>query len=554
MKLKLSLVSLIVLFLAIPIHAENLFLFDQESKVGFEYDNDSGVLMDRFKLEGKPAAVIKINEPAKYAIIQAPVATSKKDVFPGELLIVDCNSGAIDKTIPLGYAPYQWQFSQEGQDILVFYQTSPSGGNSELLKYSLVEMAEEKLLLNTNKVYDSVIANNGSCIYALTQKDNIKVLNKISISPLKLESSLEFGKYSYEMHLLNQERIVIIEKNYNRTVFNPLGSVKLINTVENQIIAQQELKLDQAVIEKDPKNNIIHIVNYKFNSWDAMGVKRINGKHSLLSIDSRGIRVKNYDQVFIGIKYIASLDLLFVLNENSLRIIDYQKSLENEYNTGRNYEVLGDDRYSGDKMYFLTDANFLVLYNPTQNRAKIFDLNQNEVVTEVTSGRKGKRFIGKATGGGMVKSIVKIVKEITVFKHPSFSDSFETQVAYDPGSQQIYIFDKMTFDITIIGGNFEKKGLITSEEELLSMYQSQDKKEIFVSTTQQLYWLDPNSNSLVPLYRFTEGIKKDSLIIRHNHLLYLTNVELIVIDASTHEVKGSHYLYDNDGRFKYLFL
>ena len=560
MKFKLLLIFLIVLLSTVTAQAENLFLFDQELNVGLEYDDNSGTFIEKFKLAGRPVAVIKINDLDKYAIIQTPFEASKKNNFPGELLIVDCNTGEIDKTIPLGYAPYQWRFLPERQDILIFYQTSSSGENSELLKYNLVEMTEETLLLNTNKIYDIIISNHNQSIYALTQyqktkKDIIKVINKISISPLKIESSLDIGKYSCEMHLLNQERIVTIERNSNRTVFNPLGNVKLIDTAENKIIDQHELKSDFAVVEKDLQNNVIHIVNYKFNTWNFAGVERVNGKHTLLSIDSKGIRVKEYDQAFIGIKYIAPLNLLFILNGSSLRIVDYQKSLENEYSTSRNYEVLGDDRYRGDQIYYLPDSHFLMIYNTVSVQGKIFDLNQNKEVMEVKSGRKGKRFIGKATGSGLVKALVKLGKELTVFKHPSFEDSLETQVAYAPSSGQTYIFDKMTLDITILDGNFEKKGLITSEEELRCMYQSREgKKEIYVSTTQQLYRLDPNTNSLAPVYKFTNEIKKDSLIIRNNHLLYLTNLELVIIDAETHRVNGAYYLYGNSGGLKYLFL
>lgn len=441
---------------------------------------------------------------------------------------------------------------------MVSYQTSPKEQNSELLKYNLLEMKEEKLPL-PGKILDTAISNDGQYLYAInySKETNNKftILNRISVSPLKLESTLDVGQNAYEIHLLSRERMAIIGINHNKTVFNPVGSVKLIDTSKNKIVAQQELNLDYATVEKDPKNNVIYIVNYKFSTWDVFGAKSVKGKYSLLRIDPNGIQVKDSAQAFIGLKYIDSLDSLFVLNGSSLRIINYREARDNEYETGKNYEFTKNDEYRGYEMHLMPNSNLLAIIDPVFYQVKFFDLNQNKVLSEVKSGHGGKKFLNRATDIGKLKSLVDLVELISVINHPFFNDTLKTIVAYHPVSQKSYIFNEMTSDITIYDQSFKKKGRITPEEEMVSMFQSSDEKgDIFVSTRERLYRLNCDTDTLMPILTFGNEIKKDSLLIRDNYLFYLSDQELAVIDVNNYQVKSVLGLRDKKGNAKLLLL
>lgn len=62
MKLKLFLIAIMVLLVSLPALAEDIFVYDKEMKVVMEFENDIMCFVEKFKLEGEPVAVIKINK------------------------------------------------------------------------------------------------------------------------------------------------------------------------------------------------------------------------------------------------------------------------------------------------------------------------------------------------------------------------------------------------------------------------------------------------------------------------------------------------------------
>lgn len=232
-----------------------------------------------------------------------------------------------------------------------------------------------------------------------------------------------------------------------------------------------------------------------------------NKKSRCYKINRDGFRYYEIPKDWIDAEYFPPHDKLYILNENSLKVIDYQNSATWTVATGPNH--------SPEKFHFrhLPNSKLAMIYCYENGVIKFFDTGSNRLLSQVKCGRPG----------------IKLLNAITLRSKPT-----ETVITTNPKANRFYILNRATNDITVFDDKFKRLGFIVPPEPPLAMYQIQKPAfQTMVVTDRKIYQISEENLSLKPVYPFINPTEPKIFMEEDKRIIFMTTEELLVLDPAT---------------------
>ncbi len=569
MKHKSRLILLIMLLLSLLTTKAALgneyFLFDAEkNKINFMGENDL-VFSEKIDMAKVPDLMMRTDDPQKYLAIYGPETSKEsqesKDLLSGlvrliggkkeekedragQLILFNISNGRTEDLVDLGYAPFNWVYTEDHKHLFITYRTTTKKDASyELLHYNISEMTAEKLPLsaevkNVNSITLSLDDQN---LYLLldNQRRVIDIsetglLGKkqevlgtpqmitVSYSPLQVKANLPVESAPLSLRMLDDEKAVLICQDWsfilrstNQGYNLGKGQIKLMDLKNNSVLEEKEIPSGTSLYYQWYNDEKVMILYYK--EADVF----LSTKYKFIKVTSSGMKLNEIGQKPVDFDYLTDRDHLYILTAKDLKVLDYPQAKIREYNTGSNI-------YKNFAYYFyrLPESDLAAISSYEDGRVKLFDLNTNLVLDKTLSGRPW----------GKVKYLCR-----RILSKPMDA---ETQVATTQANSQFYIANRKSGDITVYDRNFDKLSYIVPPEPPLGIFQvKQPSLQTLVVTGKMIYKINEKNLSLNTIYEFKKKTQDMWLFEEEKRTIILTPWEFVVLDGQNLQVQDKYEFF-----------
>lgn len=497
--------------------ANNYFLYDlNENKILFMGEEET-VFTEKLSMDKKPDYIMPTADPERYLAIFTP---DRKQENIGRLVIFNIISGRTEDLVDLGYYPYRWHHSADNRQFYISYCVEKNGEYFELLKYDTKELTTLKMVSKVKEPVAMKLSENCQSLYVVENSSDQTISRLLTITPdtLDIQRTLPLGKYPDKLFVLSEERIAIINRDLRATSElkdterREKGSLKLIDTVNNCVVEERELKEKDVYTTWDDDNKVLIVSADHTRFMGTMGLK---GKGEFYKVTKDGIVYHLLKGGWIDLDYLPHLDRLYVLSGKTAQVIDYRNNTVSEINTGNNLISNGAGTFYICRLQRLPDTNYEIIICYNNGDVRFIDLTENKLVKKIRCGRRGKRFLQALGGAGKAGAVITTNADKSIH----------------------YVLNKATKDITVLDQNFDVNTYILSEEQFLGMCQAEKAGfQSIVATENKLYRITPE-NSLEPFYELNEKAESCKFYEDEGRLIIWTDREMLVLDAVSLEVK-----------------
>jgi hypothetical protein len=510
----LSLIILLLLFISSGVWANEYFLYDLEKNKILVMGDQETAFTERMDLEKNPDMMMQTSIPNKYLAIHSPGYEQDKQgrivryFQPGQLIVIDLNTGRTEDLVELGYLPFIRAYTQDHRHFFIVYWSKPDG-MPELLHYNIAEMKSEKLTAFAKQVKLIEVSQDQKQLYLVTgpeQSNPNHQLLTVNYSPLAVKNTLTIENNPVSLYGLGNDRIALVDMNPKGSNSATNGSIKLIDTKNNLIIEERKFKFLKSRIQWFSDQKVLILIADD------------NNKSRCYKINNDGVRYYEIPGNWIESYYFPKNDILYILTEENLKVIDYQNSATRVVNTdGPNNNP---ENYH---LYYLPNSNFAIIYCFKNGVVKFLDITKHKIIKKVNCGRAGIKFLNAL-----------------LF---SWGDS-NTVVTTNQSASKFFILNRATGDITVFNESFKRLGFIVPSEPPLAMYQiEQPALQTVVVTEKRIYKINDQDLTLAPVYQFKGKSEPAFFMDEAKRVILMTNLEIIVLDPVSLVVKNSFYLY-----------
>jgi hypothetical protein len=515
---------------------KDYFLYDLEkNKILFMGANQM-VFIEKFEMAKNPDLMLQTGDPNKCLAVFLPKEGTTEDKKvkgkeekagqPAQLILYNMGTGRTEDLLELGYAPFKWAYTTDHQHFFISYKPTPSSETLELLHYDILHMNEERLTGFAHQLIDLVFAEKEDKLYALAGGDpkNPPQFLTLSYSPLKAETTMPVGQNPQSIFVLGPDRVVLVDADTSGSKKSKEGSVKIINPLDNTVIEECKIKPLKTVTQWYQKEKVLIVCVDE----------DVPPKSRCFKVTAEGFRYYEISTDWVGLNYLPDRDILYVLNANDLKVIDYKNSSTRNFATeGSNIYEEGRKTY-GYKFYRLPDSNLAIIYCFENGNVKFFDIEKNLVLKNVNCGRVG----------------AKIMNYLAL----RYNMATDTVVTTDPARTKFYILNRATKDITVFDKDFKRISYIVPPETVVGMFQIKKPTiKTLIATTKKIYKLDDEKLTLTQIHEFKNEIEQISFFDEEKRSIILTDKELLVLDPATLSVKNRFHLFgDPDQKYTKL--
>ncbi len=516
-KLLMVLALLSVILLSTLADAHVYFLYDAEkSKILYMGENETA-FTEKIDFEKNPDRIMQTGDPNKFLAIYAPEDNSEikgkkaKESIPGQLIIFNIETGRTEDLVELGFAPFQWTYSKDFQHFYISYKATPGSNSMELLHYYVSEQKTEKLSDFASNIFDLALSNDESKLYVLTDR-TVKIskvkkfsdLLTLSCSPLAVINTLSLDKEILNMHILSNDRLVLLNLDRKRKE----KSLMLINPENNETIAEQKLKLVQTYYSWHKDERVLIVGDFEFQ-------KSYRGQ--LCKVTADGIKAINPAKPWFGYEYIPERDCLYLLSRYALEVVDFKNSTQELIETGNN---LSSHYYY--QLYHIPDSSLLTIYSYEDSMVKFIDLDGNMLLKKVNCGKSG--------GKKLLASLFSILSE--------------TVITTNEEKSRLYILNRATKDITVLDRELNNLDFIAPPEPPIGMCQiKKPVLQTIVTSGTKVYHLDEDSMQFEVVDEFSQPTKETYFYQDGNRLILISDKELAVINTETWQVENKFLIF-----------
>lgn len=503
--------------------AQSYFLYDlNDNKILYMGENET-VFTEKIAMDKKPDYIMPTSDPDRYLAVFTP---DQKQENAGRLVIFNIKSGRTEDLVELGFYPYRWQHSSDYNYLYISYCTAKNGDTFELLKYDLKELKPLKLGQLIKKPVVMTLTDNNQMLYLIENSEDQTTSRLLTITAdtLEIKSTLSVGKYPDRLFVLGNERIAVLNRDrrdrdqIKENDSRAKGSLKLIDTLNNRVIEEKELKETDVYAYWDDEQKVL-IVSVDYSRF--FGTFGLKGKGEFYKVTEKGIVYHLIKEGWIDLDYLPELDRLYVLCGKSAQVIDYKNNKVSEIKTGNNLIPNGYGDFYICYFKNLKDTNYEIIYCYSNGDMRFIDLTENKMVKKIRSGREGRRFLQTLGGGGKAEAVITTNAEKSTY----------------------YILNKATKDITVLNQSFEVVTHIVPKEDPLGMYQVKKAGYQTIVTTEKMIYRIDRDNTLTPLYKFEEKPKFSDFIENEGRIIVWTDREIVVLDAASLEVTDQFCWY-----------
>lgn len=506
------------------------FLYDHEQNVILNVnDNSKTEIIKSIGLTKNPDSMMAIGIPDCYLAIfnSIQIGKGREQAFyqPGKIVVFNAKVGRSEDLVEIGFAPYQWVYTKDRLHFFIAYYLSPKKEGVEILHYDIKEKRIERISDITGAINDLQLNYEEDALLAIVDsKDSLRKLVRVQIAPFQLKSEFEIGAGAERIYVLGPNRAALLNINKKRSRKYGSGVIKIIDTYGNALVEERTLFHPNIAVFWYEENRSLFVTNGLISDGLMEG--------RLYKVTGAGIRQHQIPSPWAGFNYQLEQDRVYVLNDNSLTLIDYPN------NFSRTFKLDGPNYYPAQFSYYfqrLFQTNLAIIACFEKGYLKFYDLEKNQVLKSVNCGRTGKRVINKLT-----------------FRGDRLS---QTALTTNQWQTRFYVLNRATQDITVYNHEFNVEKYIIPEEPPLAIFQiTRPTIQTLVVTAKGLYRVDEDNLGLVPVTNFASEISKVHYLEEKEGLLFLyTDRFLMIIEPEELQVKHCFYLYGDPAQ-KYTKL
>lgn len=522
----------IVFFWLIPATGltREFFLYDHEQNLILNInDNSREEMIKSIGLTKNPDSMMAIGIPHRYLAVfkSMQIRKDKEQIFyqPGKIVVFDAKVGRSEDLVEIGFAPYQWVYTKDRLHFFIAYYLSPKKEGVEILHYDFKENKVERISGITGAINDLQITYEEDALLAIVDsKDSVRKLVRIQISPFQIKSGFEIGTGAERIYVLGPSRAALLNINKKKSRKYGSGVIKIIDTYGNALVEERTLIHPNIAVFWYEENRSLFVTNGLISNGLMVG--------RIYKVTGAGIRQHQISSPWASFNYQLEQDRVYVLNDSSLTLIDYQN------NFSRTFKLDGPNYYPDQFSYYfqrLFQTNLAIIACFEKGYLKFYDLEKNQVLKSVNCGRTGKRVINKLTFRGNRRS--------------------QTALTTNQWQTRFYVLNRATQDITVYNHEFNVEKYIIPAEPPLAIFQiTQPTIQTLVVTAKGLYRVDEDNLDLVPVTVFASEISKAHYLEEKEGLLFLyTDGFLMIIEPEELQVKHCFYFYgDPDQKYTKL--
>lgn len=505
-------ILLLLLFTTGGVWGNEYFLYDLEKNKILVMGDGESAFTERMDLGKNPDMMMRTHNPNIYLAVFAPRYEQDKKgkiiryLQPGQLIIIDLRTGRTEDLVELGYLPLIHTYTPDRSHFYITYRPKPDGP-PELLHYDIAAMKSEKFSGIKQPIKILEVANDRKQVYLVTaaDKNTPAQLQIFTDSPLAVKNTLPLEHNPVSLYVLGNDRVALIEMNSKASGSILGASVKLIDTLSNTVIEERRFKFLKSNIQWFPKVKTLILI-----ADDSQ-------KSRCYKITNDGFRYYEIPGDWIEAEYVPSKDRLYILNENNLKVIDYQNSATWTVATGSNTTP---EKFH---LHHLPNSKLAMIYCYENGVIKFLDTDANKLLTQVKCGRPGIKFLNAIT----------------------FSSKLtETVITTNPKANRFFILNRATNDITVFDEKFKRLGFIIPPEPPLNMYQIEKPgQQTMLVTEQKIYQIDDQNLTLKPVYRLAAPVEPKLFMEEDQRIIFMTSQEMLVLDPATLAPKNTFRLY-----------
>jgi hypothetical protein len=506
------LLLLLLLFTTGGVWGNEYFLYDLEKNKILVMGDGESAFMEKMDLEKNPDTMMRTNNPDIYLAVFAPRLEQDKQgriiryLTPGQLITVDLKTGRTEDLVKLGFPPLNHTYTPDRDHFFITYRPEPDSP-PELLHYDIAAKKSEKFTQLNQPVKFLEISGDQKQVYLITAAapNTPAQLHTFNYSPLAEKNTLSLESNPVGLYVLGNDRVALIEVNSKASRSTTNGSVKLIDTLNNTIVEERRFKFLKSNVQWFPDIKTLILIADD------------NQKSRCYKINNEGFRYYEIPGDWLEAEYFSSKDLLYILNEDNLKVIDYQNSATWTVATGSNN--------SPEKFHFhrLPNSRLAMIYCYENGIIKFLDTDTNKLLAQVKCGRPG----------------IKFLKALTFS-----SKSTKTVVTTNQKANRFFILNRATKDITVFDDKFKRLGFIIPPEPPLNMYQIEKPGlQTMLVTGQKIYQIDDQNLTLKPVYQFAAPAEPKIFMEEDKRIIFMTTQEMLVLDTVTLAPKNAFRLY-----------
>ena len=548
-KLKLTVFVLLVIF-ALPgmaLGAEH-FLFDAEENKILFMDDDDLSFTPRLDMEKIPDLLMKTADPDKYLAIYGPersagadkdlnifdalfksASDDQKSSIAGQLILFNVKTGRTEDLVDVGFAPFNWEYTEDRRDFFITYRVSDTKDSGfELLHYNILEMTCDSLELPADTVNINQIAINQELhqLYLLldnkdrtnTRKAKAEVsetpqILTINIEDLQVAASIPLESAPLNMRLLGKDKGVLICYDWQQKTYYTNGRVQRYIDPGKGTLTYLDLSTQKALEKHEVADGDIYYQWFPeekiYISHFQTEESRFKTKYHFLKITKDGVEKTELPEEPLDFGYYPEEDKLYILQRDTLCTIDYKTKRTATYQTGDNTY-----KQSGYSFRKIPQSDLAVIYSVRDGKVKFYDLKTNRVERKTLSGRTW----GKV--GYLFKTILTRPTEAA------------TMISANADQSRLYVYNRMSNDITVYDRNFQPVEYIVTPEPALGIHQiTEPTMKTLVFTGKKIYELADQELNLLHIF----DRKTDQIFVagEKNRVIILSGTELLVLDPET---------------------
>jgi hypothetical protein len=502
---------LLLLFTTGGVWGHDYFLYDLEKNKILVMGDRESAFTERMDLGKNPDMMMRTNNPHRYLAVFSPRYEQDKRgkiiryFQPSQLITVDLQTGRTEDLVELGYLPLLHTYTPDRSHFFITYRPKPEG-LPELLHYDIAAMKSEKFQLQQPiKILE--VSNDQKQLYLVTDsaKESPAQLLTFNYGPLAVKNTLPLENNPVGFYVLENGRVIMIEVNSKTPASISNASIKLIDTNNNTILEERRFQFLKSQLQwYSTEKTLILIADD-------------NQKSRCYKITSDGFRYYEIPGDWIEAEYSPPQDTLYILNENNLKVIDYQNSATWTIATGvnrssQNYHVR-----------LLPHSKLAVIYCYENGLIKFLDTGAKKMLSQVKCGRPGIKFLNAITFNAKQTATV---------------------ITTNQKANRFFILNRATNDITVFDDKFKRLGFIIPPEPPLNMYQI-EKPELrtMLVTEQKIYQINDQNLTLKPVHPLTGPSEPRLFAEEDNRVIFMTNREILVLDPATLAPKNAFRLY-----------
>ncbi|NLW55906.1 MAG: hypothetical protein GX050_04705 [Firmicutes bacterium] len=547
-KLKRLLFMLLVLLTLSSIASgAEYFLFDAEENQILFMDEDDLSFSKTISMEKVPDLLMKTADPDKYLAIYGPdpakesaekgnffanlfktkEAEEKKSGIAGQLILFNVKTGRTEDLVELGFAPFNWEYSEDRQHFFITYRVSEEQDSAfELLKYNITEMtcATIELPELTKRVNQLEINQELDRLYLLLDNEdrisgkNQRIIGQpqllaVNIRDFKVEESFGLDHAPLSFYILGKNKGVVTCQDWAIKSYYVNGKLQWHIDVGRGSITLLDLQTQKPLEKyKVDEGNIywqwfteeqIYIGHYQSRE------SRTKRNYHFLKITGEGVESKDLTAEPLNFGYYPEDDKLYILHKDTISIIDYQINRTANYKTGNN--LYKEHPYTFRK---IPATDLAVIYSNEEGKVKFYDLKKNKVERKALSGRTW----------GKVAYLFK-----TIITKPTGA---MTMITANAEQDKLYVYNRMSNDITVYNRSFQPEEYVVTPEPAYGIYQiTEPTMKTLVFTGKNLYELVDNELDL--LHSFEKKTDRFFVASEKNRVIIASETELLVLEPET---------------------